>query len=246
MPTDPRTIQLWTSGSSVTYRELANEQFEVKSGDEWAPATPKQTRAIKIEEIAERLADRDILCCDSSLVDDMLRAASSGELPGDMMREWDYSEVTNTEPDPSDWDLEQCREYLDDHGIDYPDDNPWPCGEDMQEERDRLIEMIETDDEDAGRFASMSLNDLKDILIRQIEEDDDRIDAWREAVRDNAESAEIYEWYRVTKYLANRLEEIGECTLSNSYGEWWGRCATGQNLIMDGVLQRVAASILDR
>jgi hypothetical protein len=61
--------------------------------------------------------------------------------------------------------------------------------------------------------------------------------------RDNAEPAEVYEWWAVTKWLAEKLEEIGEPVLSNSYGHWWGRTCTGQAMIMDGTLQRVAAAI---
>jgi len=61
--------------------------------------------------------------------------------------------------------------------------------------------------------------------------------------RDNAEPAEVYEWWAVTEYLAEKLEEIGEPVLSNSYGHWWGRTCTGQAMIMDGTLQRVAAAI---
>lgn len=245
MESYPITRQLWPSGSSITYRELESEDYEVNHGDNWAPATPEETRSIKIAETAERLADREIYCCDSSLVSDMLGAAER-EIPRNMVGEWSWDNVSNLTPDPSDWDLETCKEYIDVHGIDYPDDSPWPCGEDMQEEYDRLIELIETDDENTCRFASMSLNDLQDILIRQIEEDDDRIGEWREAVRDNAEPAEVYEWYRVSSYLAKLLGEQGEVILSNSCGDWWGRTCTGQALIMDGTLQQAAAAILDR
>ena len=62
-------------------------------------------------------------------------------------------------------------------------------------------------------------------------------------VEDHAEPAEIYEWWAVNDWLAEKLEEIGEPVLSNSYGHWWGRTCTGQALIMDGTLQRVAAAI---
>ena len=62
-------------------------------------------------------------------------------------------------------------------------------------------------------------------------------------VEDHAEPAEIYEWWAVNDWLAEKLEEIGEPVLSNSYGHWWGRTCTGQAMIMDGTLQRVAAAI---
>jgi len=36
------------------------------------------------------------------------------------------------------------------------------------------------------------------------------------------------------------LDAIGEPTIDNEYGYWWGRTCCGQGLIMDGTLQRIA------
>jgi hypothetical protein len=69
-------------------------------------------------------------------------------------------------------------------------------------------------------------------------------DEWRDAVREHATDAEIYEWYRVTDWLSRQLNKIGECVLDNAYGQWWGRQCTGQALIMDGTLQRIAAGFV--
>jgi hypothetical protein len=68
-------------------------------------------------------------------------------------------------------------------------------------------------------------------------------DELRELVSDNAEPAEIFEWWAVTDWLADKLDSIGEPVLSNSYGRWWGRTCSGQSLIMDGTLQLIAKGI---
>jgi len=47
--------------------------------------------------------------------------------------------------------------------------------------------------------------------------------------------------WRVSTWFCRQLDEIGEVTISNGYGSWWGRCCTGQNYICDGTLQCVAA-----
>lgn len=71
------------------------------------------------------------------------------------------------------------------------------------------------------------------------------MEEWREAVSDNAEDAEVMEWWRVSKWFAEKLEAEGEVILSNAYGHWWGRQGTGQSVMMDGTIQAVAARLVD-
>lgn len=76
--------------------------------------------------------------------------------------------------------------------------------------------------------------------------DDDDLDRLREIVQDNAEPAEIFEWWLVESGLAEGLRQIGEPVLDNGYGTWWGRTCTGQAILSDGTIQRVAALWLSR
>lgn len=48
------------------------------------------------------------------------------------------------------------------------------------------------------------------------------------------ESREVFEWYLVSDWLAEKLEEVGAVVLINDYGTWWGRTCTGQAISMDG------------
>jgi len=52
------------------------------------------------------------------------------------------------------------------------------------------------------------------------------------------EAKDIYEYWRISSMLAERLLSIGEPILRNDYGCWWGRTCTGQAILMDGTLQR--------
>lgn len=185
-----KSMQLWPNGKCIETRgETASSEFCVRERKpdgkygRWHRPSKELYRQIVIEERAEAYLDRDVLCCDSSFVDDLLKAGFEG---------FDYDNVENMYPTPEDWTEETLKEWLDEHGIEYDAD----------------------DDEDA----------LKD------------------AVRDNAEAAEVYEWWRVDDWLAGQLKKIGEPVLDNDCGYWWGRTCTGQAMIMDGTLQNVAAS----
>jgi hypothetical protein len=74
-------------------------------------------------------------------------------------------------------------------------------------------------------------------------------DACLEDLRRTVEDAdvpEIFEWWRVSESLAEELLAICEVVLRNEYGSWWGRTCTGQGILQDGTLQKVAKVILAR
>jgi hypothetical protein len=51
---------------------------------------------------------------------------------------------------------------------------------------------------------------------------------------------EIYEWWFVTSYLYEKIKEKGEPVINSNYGYLWGRCATGQAILLDGVIGQIA------
>ena len=51
---------------------------------------------------------------------------------------------------------------------------------------------------------------------------------------------EIYEWYLVSDWFIDKLREINEPVLDNNYGEYWGRCCTGQAICLDYSIQELA------
>jgi hypothetical protein len=98
---------------------------------------------------------------------------------------------------------------------------------------------------DKKKTKTKDVNDLREQLFAEIDKEIwGNVGDWRDAVRENADAAEPYEWWRVTGWLCRELSDIGEVVIDNSYGYWWGRCTTGQALIMDGVLQKIAAKFV--
>ena len=56
---------------------------------------------------------------------------------------------------------------------------------------------------------------------------------------DNQEPQEIFEWWLVSPWLSKKLQLEGQPILDNDYGVWWGRCATGQAISMDYIVQQI-------
>jgi hypothetical protein len=190
----------------------------------WRKGTAAEWRAIRINVLANMYADRDVLCCDSSLITDLLALGS--EERGDLARAFSVDSIENEYADPSDWDAETCRDYIREHSTDALPEAP-VCP---------TCDGEKPDGETCGTCAGTNIDPDAD-------DDETYLDALRDQARDIAQDnpSEVYEWWRVSSWLCDQLRAIGEVVIDNDYGEWWGRCTTGQGFIMDGVLQRVAA-----
>jgi hypothetical protein len=96
-------------------------------------------------------------------------------------------------PDPSDWSLKQCRDYLDANGEEMPGFDPWDVNSDrtalMGECIDREIDPEGSVRDSDGYMVSIdpatSDDDLREMIADAIEEDDETIGEWRDAVRDH-------------------------------------------------------------
>lgn len=62
-----------------------------------------------------------------------------------------------------------------------------------------------------------------------------------EKVRNNGEDInEVYEHWLVSDWLLDRLKEENEPILETDFETWWGRCCTGQAILLDHVIQKIA------
>ncbi len=57
-----------------------------------------------------------------------------------------------------------------------------------------------------------------------------------------AHPQEIYEWWLVSDWLADKLREFEQPVLAMEYGTWWGRTCTGQAIKMDDVIRQIVES----
>lgn len=249
MSTEPnipetKTLQAWPRGTIYTYRDHGN-RYEVgeypKRADGtriggqkmgWRNATDAEALEIRIEEIARRYQDREVLACQSSLVDEMLKLQVQGAGDcGDLAEAFSIDNMVNLTPDARNWTAAQCREWLSDEGhdaIDVPEIECEDCAG------------LGIEDEPAP---CATCKDTQSVPDPDADDDDTYLESLRDAVRENAESADIYEWWLVSDWLAGKLADAGIPVLRNDYGDWWGRTCTGQQFIMDGTLQQVARMV---
>ncbi len=47
---------------------------------------------------------------------------------------------------------------------------------------------------------------------------------------------EVFEWWIVTEYLYNKLKERGQVVLEWGNNCYWGRCTSGQAILLDGII----------
>lgn len=55
----------------------------------------------------------------------------------------------------------------------------------------------------------------------------------------DTEMQEVYEYWFVSKFLAEKLEEKGEVIIKEFNHPIWGRCTTGQAIFLDGVMGNI-------
>lgn len=63
------------------------------------------------------------------------------------------------------------------------------------------------------------------------------IDDWE------SEPQEVYEWWIVTEYLYNKLKARGCVVLEWGNNCYWGRCTTGQSIMLDGVISDICSEM---
>ena len=54
---------------------------------------------------------------------------------------------------------------------------------------------------------------------------------------------EVYEWWFITEWLYEQLKAHGEPVINCRYGYLWGRGATGQAILLDGVIGEIAEDL---
>lgn len=178
--------------------------------------------SITNQDILRRFVAQEVICCVSMLVHHFANNPES--LEGS---DYSYDEI-----------LDLCRNP--DHEASF---DAW------------LEEIADTDD-----LIDILEEDLDIVLDRDDDDDVLASDAeLREMIQDSASSLdyeeqcrkrdidieyrEVYEHWVVSPYLKNQLKHHGE-TVGELFGlDIWGRCTTGQAILLDGVIVEIAADM---
>lgn len=91
---------------------------------------------------------------------------------------------------------------------------------------------------------SEEIEELKDKLFEDIltDEEIDEIEEQIEELENEQDNPqEVYEWWEVTSWFAEKLKAHNEVVISDyGYGGYWGRCTTGQAIWLDGIIMEIA------
>ena len=93
--------------------------------------------------------------------------------------------------------------------------------------------------EDLLKDGKFNYEDIENFTKTDEELTDEGFENIQEA-RDNGEDAqEIFEWWRCSDWLIERLAAKKEPILRTDYGDYWGRTCTGQAIFLDSVIEQI-------
>lgn len=183
----------------------------------------KQQAEVDFQEQCREFCKREILCCDTMLIEDLIALSKetynevgmpfSIDMIDNLYESMPMSEDVYDITQSIDMTLEEIVKELERLEVLHSLTIEWP-------DKDLL-----TRDDDYEAY----LDELADEFSQAIEK-----------ARNSREPQGILEWHRVTRWLADKLEKYGEPILRNQYGVWWGRTTTGQEVYMDNVIQSIA------
>lgn len=190
-------------------------------------------------DLADRLVEREVICCLSSLLYDIGQhpeeATKVFDLEPDEVYDWfscpDYDEaVTQT---LNDLDFAELLDECDEVG--YSSDALRDAGAPDGCEPDEWHESLEGD-------AAADADDVlrQHILDRMSYDDDKQEFCDRHNVDLHDYDREVYEHWAVTRWLGSKLEAHGERVFEFAGLTIWGRCCTGQSIALDYVIQEIA------
>lgn len=189
----------------------------------------------KNQDIKSKFVEREVYCNVNQMVEYILSTgyenASAPFTYDDIENYYTYPECGDfeggTEDDKNDF-LENKQEEADE------------LHEQIYDLEDELSELEERDDLDAEEMEEregeiQDLIDAKELELSELQE------LIADVANIDSEPSEIFEWWQVSDWLASKLEEQGECVIS-SFG-LWGRCTTGQAILLDGVISRICSEM---
>jgi len=168
------------------------------------------------QDIKSKLVARDVYCHVGSLMEDRGEEFHVGSLMEDRGEEFQE-------------ELYACDNFslIRDHNYTLDGEDKWFSG--SSSERDELVTELE---------------EKRDELDPKSKDYDEKFEMYLnaiEALNDaEEESAEIYEWWAVSSWLAGKLQAEGEVIYEAGLTQVWGRQSSGQAILLDGVISDIA------
>jgi len=120
-------------------------------------------------------------------------------------------------------EIENAAYFKDENGMEYSQDEKDEQLDLWQEELDGIKVLLELDEENEEYLqVEESLEDK----IHNLETADEQY-------------SEIYEWWLCSHWLSKRLEEYSQVIIRDGSNSYWGRCTTGQAILLDLVISRI-------
>lgn len=136
--------------------------------------------------------------------------------------------------------IEEMENYADDYSEEDKDT--------LISEIDNYIDEMSNEMDDYDNLLDEPINDFThERNTKQIEAIRTKLDDYKTEV-ENAESEmqEIFEWWAVSSWFADKLIAAGHPVIKNNYGvDLWGRCTTGQAILLDGIVRTLTKERYD-
>ena len=223
-------------------------------------------KTLKLQELGRRLVDREVVYCVSSLIDTLTKVAQfvptglrdevdiDAEALYALSYRIDFDEAAEAHINDCEYidDLISMAEHLDcleqaQLAAGYDENNPpveTPADPDDPDSEDELCAsfedffyMMKAADEEGP-----ILDAVRKVIIENLPANHDEFCQEFDIDTDDYQS-EVYEYWIVTKWLAQKLAERGEVTGEVCGLTVWGRTCTGQAISMDYVIQQIAAEL---
>lgn len=169
--------------------------------------------------IKETFVNREVLACVTNMVNYILQQ-------DDLDAPFSYDDVEN-------YFMPICPKCHSNYG--FKDVTAYKCEscDEIYEEKPETCKCFDPEiDEEKPEFEEITAYKCMD--CGHIVEDVDELDN---------EPQEVYEWWLVTSFLGEKLKEHGEVILNNGGDYIWGRCTTGQAIMLDNVISDICADM---
>jgi HD superfamily phosphohydrolase len=170
------------------------------------------------QRIKEKFVNNEVSACVSGMVEYILNKSYE-----DNNTPFSWDDVTNYIVDNSEAieELEQKIEEIE---------------EQKAEEIEESEEMLEN--EEISEFThERNLENIEEKYASQISKIEEKISE----LNDESEYQEVYEWWMVSGWLCSKLKEHGAVVLEDE--NIWGRCTTGQHMLLDGIISDICEEL---